>query len=502
MRIRTICAGVALVVVALLTPSAIQAVLLLTECTAMFNGVPSCGDPGAPLAKGAGLLREAVGSPIPEEQFVRDVKLADVDGDGALDAVESTFGFIEVRRGDGHGGFGSPIVSPSTGGDYLAVGDMNGDGRPDVALLNTGPSDRIVEVLLGAGNGTFTSSAIIPSSEFIAARGIAIADVTGDNVPDVVAMSNSSGFFSRFNVVDVFAGDGNGALAPSIRSVAPVFLAPGTGSIQTTAFAVADVNGDGDLDVLNNSDGVAVWYGHGSGSFELPVTVGAPSAFLHGIGSSISTADLNGDGRTDIVQFDGNQLRVILNTTTGFSTSIYQAVPEFAVAYSTSMALADIDGDGAVDAVAMVAGSIDSPQPGPHVSLLFGDGAGGFSNPSFYPVGNDRRLTTGDANGDGRPDVVAFGSSELTILLHASGVEIGSLSAAVDALHLPAGTANSLHAKLKAAAASRERGNLKATANQLNAFINHVDALNQSGKLTAAQASSLIAVTQQVIAGL
>ena len=119
MRIRTICAGVALVVAALLLPSGIRAGLLVTECTAAFNGPQSCGDPGTPLAKGAGLLREAAGSPMPVDPLINALKLADVDGDGALDVVL-------IRSGIGGSGLtelskqilGRPIPIVLHGYDY------------------------------------------------------------------------------------------------------------------------------------------------------------------------------------------------------------------------------------------------------------------------------------------------------------------------------------------------------------------------------------------------
>ena len=511
MRIRIICAGVTLVVGALLLPSRILAGLIATDCIGggFFNGAVSCGDPGAPPAKGVNLLQPAPGSPIPLTEFVSDLKLVDVNGDGALDALIFLHRFappavvIEVRPGDGHGSFGAPVQSVFDRFlNRVAVGDVNLDGRPDVVALVTDTSftGQFIETWVGDGNGQFASGFVTPTS-VPNLKGLAVADVTGDTVPDILILTLHRGD------VDVWSGNGSGSFTFLAKSTGTQLFSPLGHQIDTTAFALADVNADGALDVLINGTGAAVRYGNGLGSFGDPAPVGTPDGFFKGIGSSIAGADLNGDGFVDIVHYDGLQFRVTLNGPVGFSadTSIYQAVPNPSETYSTSMAIADVDGDGVLDLLGVVAGGASGS---PHVSVLFGDGAGGFTNPSFYPAGPSRNAAVGDLNGDGRPDVVAFGQfqladpRQLTVLLHVSGVGVTQLSAAINALGLPAGTANALQAKVKAAAASRERGNVKATANQLNALINQINALRQSGRLTAAQAASLITLTQQVIAGL
>ena len=434
MRLRTITAGIVLVIGALLLPSRIQAGLRADDCIGahLSNGIVFCGDPGTPPAKGIGLLHEAAGSPVTVPGNLRDLKLVDVNGDGALDAILLTTTSVEVMLGNGQGGFGASIVSPTTAFALrIAIGDVNGDGRPDVVVQGQpffGFGEVLAEVLLGAGDGTFAPVSSITTSDPMQPRGIAIADVTGDSIPDVVMMLTRTGSTSA---AAVWSGDGSGAFMPHGQTLAPPFFTPPpVQTIVTTAFSLADVNGDGALDVLTNSDGAAVWYGNGDGSFALPVTVGAPSAFLKGIGSSIAGADVNGDGLDDVVHYDALQFRVTLNGPGGFGpgTSIYQAVPDPSETFSTSMALADMDGDGALDAIGMVAGANigeGSEDVGPHVSVLFGDGAGGFSNPSFYPtvsgVASVPLIAVGDLNGDGRPDVIApSANGAMTVLLSGS----------------------------------------------------------------------------------
>ena len=93
-------------------------------------------------------------------------------------------------------------------------------------------------------------------------------------------------------------------------------------------------------------------------------------------------------------------------------------------------------------------------------------------------------------------------TGKLTVLVQASGATIEALLNSVNALGLPGGTQMSLQAKLGAAAAAKARGDKKTAVNQLNAFINEIEALKKSRRLSAAQADALIAQTRQVIAAL
>jgi len=538
MRIRTLSAGIALVVAALFIPSRLQG-LILTDCIGdSGNFIVYCDDPGAPPAQAASVVLQPVtAAPVAIAPDTFATTVGDLDGDGRSDLIavaQSVPGDggsplkVMVKRADGNGGFGAAtetLASQTRGSNlHTAIGDVNGDGRPDlvVTMVNSGSSAGGFDVFLntGGGNLSLAHGYLAPPTSQLAKtpQNIAIGDVTGDGKPDVVMLS--SGIFPDY--LDVWVGDGTGefSLQQQLRWTS---LTAWGQRIVTTALALADVNGDGALDFLTNGEGAMVSYNDGAGTFAPPVGIGTIDSYVQGIGVSIATADLNGDGFEDVVYFDGLQFRVTLNSAGGFvsGTSLYQAVPSVTRSVSTSMALADMNGDGHLDAVALVAEADDAlGTASSSVSIAFGDGAGGFSNPAFYPLPGTTiqvelgtfggAIAVGDLNGDGKADVVGtlltfvnFNQSlNYSVLLQPPSDPILPLSNAVTALGLPNGTDNSLQAKLNGATASLAGGNKKAAANQLNAFINAVNALKKSRRLPAVQADALIALAQQVIAGL
>src|SRR2546422_886081 len=139
----------------------------------------------------------------------------------------------------------------------VAVGDFNGDGRPDLAVANFGSNT--VSVLLGIGDGSFQ-----PARTFAAGTSplsVAVGDFNGDGRPDLAVANFGS------NTVSVLLGIGDGTFQPALTFAAgtqPVFV------------AVGDLNGDGrpDLAVANTgSDNVSVLLGIGDGTFQPALTL-------------------------------------------------------------------------------------------------------------------------------------------------------------------------------------------------------------------------------------
>ncbi len=179
--------------------------------------------------------------------------------------------------------------------------------------------------------------------------------------------------------------------------------------------AVADVNGDGQLDVISADfqGGVDVLLGTGTGAFA-PATV-----YNAGQGPvAVAVADVNGDGRPDIVAADenGNTVSVLLGLAGGGFAS---AVSYAAGSYPYSVAIADLDGNGRPDiVVADAAGGID---------VLLGTATGGFGPATSYATGPDfYSAVVADVNGDGKPDIVADGLNGVEVLL---GNGVGGFSA-------------------------------------------------------------------------
>jgi Bacterial Ig-like domain (group 3)/FG-GAP-like repeat/FG-GAP repeat len=238
------------------------------------------------------------------------VAVADLNGDGKLDiAVGNWDSGIGVLLGNGNGTF-MPAVTYSSGNpaNAIAIADVNLDGKPDLVMQNQAANT--VDVLLGNGDGTFQSAVSFSTGGDEDAQGlfggesIAVADVNGDGKPDVVVVNSGS------NTVSVLLGNGDGTFQTAVPY--------STGGTYPDGVAIADLNGDGkpDLVVVNRTEGtVAVLIGDGNGTFLLPAV-----QFASG-GSNpnwVAVADLNGDGRPDLIvaNEDSGTVGVLINDTT------------------------------------------------------------------------------------------------------------------------------------------------------------------------------------------
>ena len=374
------------------------------------------------------------------------VALADLNGDGKLDAVVANwcqsagqfscegYGEVAVLIGNGDGTFQSP-VRYSTGAYFansVAVGDVNGDGTPDLVVANyclsIQPScggDGAISVLLGNGDGTFQTAATYNSGGSYA-YSVAVADVNGDGILDL-AVSNTGPVGANNGSVGVLLGNGDG----TFRTAASY----SSGGDIAASVAIGDVNGDGirDLVVANYGGadgcgdcGAGVLLGNGDGTFR-------PAAIYNSGGGStysVSAWDLRGDGILDLVAAsrssddEGNRLRagvgVLLGNGDGTfqPTASYLAVGLQYISYPAvgwgidSLAVADINGDGVPDLVIVeqcrslehYTNCVGTGQ----VNVMLGNGDGTFQAPITYGSGGyeGSSIAIGDVNGDGRPDLV------------------------------------------------------------------------------------------------
>ena len=278
------------------------------------------------------------------------VALGDVNGDGRLDIVTgnqaSNAVAVLLNSAAAPGTFAALVQYPSGGQapNIVALADLNGDGRLDIAAANTGGST--VGVLLASATtpGTFGTAAVYPSGGS-SPVGITIGDVNGDGRPDIVTGSNSS---SGVVGVGVLLAS---ATTPGTFGSAVSYPSGGGG---TVGVALADVNRDGRVDIVATNGGsstVAVLLGSATapGTFAAPVTY--PSG---GTGPNFTVlGDVNGDGLADIVT---------ANSTTGTVAVLAGlAAPAGTFAPATTypsggpgpigIALADVNGDGRRDIV-------------------------------------------------------------------------------------------------------------------------------------------------------
>ena len=290
--------------------------------------------------------------------FTHTVAVADVNGDShpdvavAISCTNNTncAGLVGVLLGVGDGTF-EPAVAYNSGGDSawsVAIADVNGDGKPD--LQTTNELSNTVGVLLGNGDGSF-QAAVTYASGGVSPRLAVTTDVNGDGAPDVV-VANACTFpgCSGTGNVAVLFGNGDGSLQEPVTYF--------TAGITPLSVAVADVNGDRrtdlvvgnacSLDTFSCSEGtVGVLRSRGDGTFEQ--AVGYSSL---GLGTrSVAVADVNGDGNPDLL---AGSLCVTGNCGEGIVTVLLGAGDgtfEPGVLYSTralgadSIAVADVNGD-------------------------------------------------------------------------------------------------------------------------------------------------------------
>ena len=382
----------------------------------------SSGSVGVLLGNGNGTFQAPI-SYNPGGAGSFSMAMADVNGDGKLDLLVAntcltnsncTNGTVGVLFGNGDGTFQSPVAYGAGGVDTFAVAlaDVNGDGKLDLLVANacnnnSSCNNGSVGVLLGNGDGTY-QAATAYSSAGLYADAVAVGDINGDGNPDLVFTNECNGNSCTNGTYGVLLGNGDGTFQAAVSY--------NSGGVTATSVALADVNGDGKLDLLltnqcsdNNctTGQVAVLLGNGDGTFQSPVTYGTSGLYA----GSLAVADINGDGKLDLIvtdQCESNSicntgfLAVLLGNGDGtFQSPLTSAVPS--PQSISQLTLADFNGDGHLD-VASGAGNF----------LLLGNGDGTFQ-PFQHLGAGGQGIAAGDFNGDGKPDVAAGG---LTVLLN------------------------------------------------------------------------------------
>lgn len=325
------------------------------------------------------------------------VAVADFNGDGKLDIAMADAGAnaISILLGKGDGTFQAPIDTTGMNDPtYVASGDFNGDGKQDLAVVGFAGATPAVFVLMGNGDGTFTTKSTLTSISN--PQSIILGDFNGDTKLDMVVTDLTT------NSIYLFLGNGDGTFqAPSnISSL-------GIGGARYGA--AADFNKDGKLDLVLsdvNSNHVVVLLGNGNGTFQAARSFAFPGTFG---GFDVVVGDFNGDGIPDIAASsrDAGAVNILLGIGNGnfqAAVSYNAALPNFG---PTNLVVGDFNKDGKLDILA-------SQNQGSTVSVLFGKGDGTFSAPLFLASNNNpAQLAVGDFNGDGKLDWVAGSSSQM-----------------------------------------------------------------------------------------
>jgi uncharacterized protein (TIGR03437 family) len=370
---------------------------------------------------------------------VSSTALADLNGDGKLDLVSAgrdqySFPFVSVVLGAGDGSFGPPAKYPVAGNGSLAVGDVNGDGIPDI--VSTG-----VSILFGDGKGAFPRRADYLSE---APGGIVLTDLDRDGRIDIVeGVTGNALIFTRTYILggtsmSVLFGRGNGMFWGAPASIVPGLSAPNNFGL---GVAAADFNHDGvaDLAFSDLAGNITILQGSSAGSFN-PIFQYQLANSLSGLPVAIVAADFNGDGRADLAVAVENYAPAKPNLVlvfVGKGDGTFQEPIAITLARGlsvSSLAAGDVNGDGKPDLAVVV--NTQNGGTADEVLVFLASADGSFKSSASYAVGPVAfAVVTGDFNSDGRLDLAitnegGYAQSDGTISL-LFGKGDGTFSAAV-----------------------------------------------------------------------
>jgi hypothetical protein len=349
------------------------------------------------------------------------VLMADLNRDGKPDLVVD-YGdqnIVRVLLGNGDGTFQAPReydVGVFGAGNpsilfglpdfkrEMVIADFNGDGIPDIAVLNYQSND--ISLLLGRGDGTFALQRRInaPARPFAIAAG----DLTGNGIMDLVVVGSGAGPAQQGWVL---LGRGDATFLPPVP-----FAIPYDPGFPTSTIKLADLNHDGKLDLVYEGFLTWVLLGNGDGTFQAATRLGA----IGGQQGGVVVTDLNGDGNLDIVETDPNGNPGSVGYFAGNRDGTFQQSPYFPSGeWPVALGVADLgsqvtlpDGTTALGPPDSIPDVIVANNGPPEIVILPGlvDDKGQFAG-----FGGPFRLTAAqapldlqiaDVNGDGVPDVV------------------------------------------------------------------------------------------------
>ncbi len=363
----------------------------------------------------------------------------DVNGDGVPDFVDEDAFYTAVFFGNGDGTFAntqavytsneaaSPFANNLPGWN-LAAADFDNDGHMDFALVDSGNADYDrAWIFLNRGNGSFAAATSpVPLNDpntFPQALDPVLAlDLNGDGKTDLLVLDQmGSGPFPYLAAIS--DGKGNFTYQKSIPAN------PGGLSITGIATVTGDFNGDGLPDIIyltssGTAQELAVSLSNGDGTFQNPVVI-SPGTTTTEVGfGGVSIADVNGDGKLDIIAVS-EALSNRFSHTTLSTSGIYVALgkgdgtfqPMQFTAAGTSLlsaAVTDLNGDGKAD---LILSDDGSTSVAPQVSVIYGTGSGTFDPTTAQVIESGDiifEILTGDLNNDGKKDLVLLSEGALS----------------------------------------------------------------------------------------
>lgn len=407
--------------------------------------------------------------------YTYSLAVGDVNNDGFADIVVTSQCYsstdchtgIGVFLNDGHGGL-QPGVRYETDGisgnpwQSVAIAEMDGDGKPDLVVLNASYSislsEKSVSVVRGNGDGTFQAAVsylVNPnqtSALIISPGKLTVADVNGDGRPDILISDGLNYLSGRLypetqrGGVSVLLNNGGGAFADAV-------LYDSGGYAGATDVIAVDVNGDGFLDIVVTNycstaavapdygvcfdvsavgerykpGGIGVLLGHGDGTFQQALSYSSGGITP----GSLRAVDLNRDGKLDLLvtngacfQCSGNAASVLI----GNGDGSFQSPVNYndGAIQPVSITAGDVDGDGLTDVAVMNYCAANQSCDGSTgtLSVLLGNGDGTLQAPTLYSLWSTalgsipNTVVVADLDNDGKPDVVIGAWTAVGVLLN------------------------------------------------------------------------------------
>ena len=342
------------------------------------------------------------------------IEVADVNGDDELDLINSNFANnVSISLGDGNGGFGAPSTfsTPDSARDMI-IGDFDGNGTVDIATLNEGSNGAEITATISIllGNGDGTFAS---ENRFDVGRNpdsLAAADVNFDGNLDLLVNGDTVGGGS---VLVLLPGFGDGTFAAQRRFAAGFDPNdPGTFSLPA-AVTLVDANNDSNLDIVtaNASGDISLLLGDGDGGFADQVK------FATGANAIALVAGMfNADANVDVITASSadSTLSVLIGDGQG---SFADAVSIPLSAIPTSIRTAKLDSNDTMDLVVGLHGD--------QIAVFLGNGDGTFGDEMLLEAGasfasSQSHVSVADVDNDGVLDIIsanAFLSGSITLLI-------------------------------------------------------------------------------------